>query len=124
MAMRQTRVDLDARAFVKGLSSATDDIVRRVERHIEGVGTRMARNSQVNVPVEMGDLRASMQTKTGRTRFTTSTKTGKSRGGNFYFEVRYTDKAAWFQELGTSEHLPQPFLRPARRRAAVELKRP
>lgn len=124
MAMRQTRVDLDARAFVKGLRSSTEDIIRRTERHVETVGGRMARNAQARVPVEMGDLKASMRSSSGRTRQTTSSKTGLTRGGNFFFEVRFTDKAAWFQELGTDNHTAQPYVRPARARAAKELARP
>lgn len=124
MTFRQTRVDLDARAFVKGLSSAVEDIVRRAEGHVERVGAGMARDAQARVPVDMGKLRASQSVSTGRTRLTRSSKTGRSRGGNFFFQVRYRDPAAWPQELGTSKHKAQPFMRPARARAAERLGRP
>lgn len=123
MALRQQRVDVDARAFVRGFNTTLADMERRAEAAVNDAGEILARGSQANVPIEMGDLKASLSTKTGRTRQTTSRKTGITRGNNYFFEVRYSDKAAWFQELGTKEHPPQPFVRPARQAAARRLGR-
>lgn len=122
MALRQQRVDIDASAFLVGLRSSVEDIVRRGEQAVDSAGQIMARQSQSLVPVEFGDLKDSMATKSGRTRTTTSKKTGIVRGNNYFFEVRYSDKAAWFQELGTIEHTATPFLRPARQSAAQRLR--
>jgi HK97 gp10 family phage protein len=116
---RQQRVEVNASHFVRGFIDATPQVERRAEEFVTGVGEFMARQARHNVPVDQGDLRESMETKTSRTRL--SAKTG--RGGNFYFEVRFTDDAALPQEFGTSEADAQPFLRPARRQAAQRLNR-
>jgi HK97 gp10 family phage protein len=115
---RQQRVEVNASHFVRGFIDATPQVERRAEEFVTGVGEFMARQARHNVPVDQGDLKASMKTKVARTRLS---RTG--RGGNFYFEVRFTDDAALPQEFGTSEAPAQPFLRPARRQAAQRLHR-
>lgn len=94
-------LELDSRSFLVGLERQAHRLANDATEELERTGDQVADRARDLAPVDTGELRDSIDARSGR------------EGTVAYVDVGTTDPVGVYQEFGTSNMPPHAFMRPA-----------